>query len=325
VTPGELARELAKGRIRPAYLLAGAEALLRDDALTGLREAVLGAGPSDFDFDRLDGDRLQPAQLLDAVSALPVLAPRRLVLVREPATRRGRADAAAEAIAQAVAALVDQDQAVLVVVASQVDKRSRWVKAFADPAALVACDPPKGAKALVGFVADEARLQELTLESGAAELLVELTGPQLLLLRSELEKAALFAGPGQPISRAHVAETACGAAEAPIWDLTDAIGEGRVGDALDQLNRLLGSGTPAPVLLGSLAGHFRKLTRAGHGGTLQGHPFAVRKLQTQARRYSAARLHACLAALQEVDEVLKGQGNVPASLALERVVMGLAA
>jgi DNA polymerase III delta subunit len=123
----------------------------------------------------------------------------------------------------------------------------------------------------------------------------------------------------------HVQETICAVAEEPIWDLTDAIGDGRTADALGVLARMLAGGAPAPVLLGSLAGHFRKLARARAGQLPAGHPFVVQKLERQARRYTPARLVACLRAIHEVDEVLKGSGSLPADLALERLVLGLAA
>ena len=43
---GALQAELEQGRVRPAYLLAGDEALLRDDALAALRKAVHGEDPA---------------------------------------------------------------------------------------------------------------------------------------------------------------------------------------------------------------------------------------------------------------------------------------
>jgi hypothetical protein len=51
----------------------------------------------------------------------------------------------------------------------------------------------------------------------------------------------------------------------------------------------------------------------------------VRKLESQARRYTEKRLLTCLHAIHEVDEALKGQGSMPADIALERLVMGLSA
>ena len=85
------------------------------------------------------------------------------------------------------------------------------------------------------------------------------------------------------------------------------------------------SGAPPPVLLGSLASHFRKLARLRSGGPVPGHPFVVRKLESQAQRYPPGRLVACLHAIHGVDEALKGQGSLPADIALERLVIGLRA
>lgn len=326
MTPAELQSELAAGKLRPAYLVAGAEPLFRDDSMTALREAVLGDGPADFNLDRLDGSQTGPGELIDAVRALPVMAAHRLVILREPEARRGaKGEALTKALVEAIAEVGDQEETVLVVLASKVDKRSRWVKAFKAPAAMVVCDPPKAGKAVVGFIREEAKRRKIRLESGAAEALAEATGPQLLLIRNELEKATLLAGPDEPVTRKHVVESATDLAEEPIWDLTDAIGEGRGADALSVLDKLTGTGAPAPVLLASLAGHFRKLTRARSGGRLTGHPFAVKKLERQAQRYSQGRLRSCLDAIHQVDEVLKGQGNLPADLALQRLVLGLSA
>jgi DNA polymerase III subunit delta len=326
VTPAELTRELASGRVRPAYLLAGAEALLRDEAFAAIRQAALGDAGGDFDFERLAGERTSPGQLHDSVRALPLLAKRRLVVLREPEARKGgKGEALAEALAAIVADVATSDSCVLVVIAEQIDRRSRWVKAFAEPAVLVACDPPKNAREALGFVRDEARAQGIALEPAAAELLAESIGPNLLALRQELTKAVLFAGDGAKVTRAHVQETICAVAEEPVWDLTDAIGDGRTADALGVLSRMLGAGAPPQVLLGSLAGHFRKLARTRAGEPPAGHPFMVQKLERQARRYTPLRLVACLRAIHDVDEVLKGSGSLPADLALERLVLGLSA
>jgi hypothetical protein len=85
------------------------------------------------------------------------------------------------------------------------------------------------------------------------------------------------------------------------------------------------AGAPAMVLLGSLASHFRKLARLRAGGSIQGSPFAQKKLETQARRYALPRLRACLHAIHDADERLKGRGALPAEVTLERLVMTLGA
>jgi DNA polymerase-3 subunit delta len=324
VNLAELREELSEGAIRPAYLVIGEEPLLRDDALALLREAVLAGGPEDFNFDRLDGESARPAALLDAVGTLPVMAERRLVMLREPESARGSAKELTDAVAEAVSALGAGSDAVLVVVAAKADRRARWTKAFRDPAAEVRCDPPRGGREVAAFVREEAERQTVAIERGAVELLAERVGPQLLLLRREIEKAALLAGPGEPVTRDHVAVATCDVAEEPIWDLTDAVGDGRVADALTALAKILRAGAAPPQVLGALAAHFRKLLRLRTGGAATGPPFVVKKLERQAGRYTPRRLSACLRAIHETDVALKGAGALGPEMALERLIIGLA-
>lgn len=319
-----LTKELKKGAIRPAYLLAGQEALFRDDALAALRAAVLGGPADDFNFDRLDGERSTAQLLQEAAARLPVMAPRRLVLLVEPDGRKAGAKVLVESIPDVVKSLKDRDDAVLVVTASKVDKRSRFYKAFAEPATVIECEPPKGGRSVAAFVKAEAKRQGLEVEAGVPELLAERIGPQLLLLRNELAKASLLAGPGEAVSRAHVDASVAQVAEEPIWDLTDAIGEGRHGEAIAMLARLLQTGSPAPALLGTLASHFRKLAKVRGGTDVGGPPFVKQKLERQARRYTSAQLLRCMREIHRTDLALKGVGSLPEEIALERLVLGLA-
>jgi DNA polymerase-3 subunit delta len=322
---GELEDELAKGQIRPAYLIAGAEPLLRDEALATIESAVLGDGPRDFNLDRLEVGQTTPGRLEEALASLPLMAAHRLVVLRGAEGRGGKLDAKwAEALGSCVAAMDGEAAAVLVIVAAKVDKRQKWVKAFRDPATIVECEAPTKTREIVAFLKKEVARQGLSLDADAAALLAERIGPQLLLLRQEVEKAALLAGPGVTIGREHVEDAVASVAEQPIWDLTDAIGQGRSADALDQLSRLMAQGAAAPAVLGALASHFRRLVRAGHGEKVGGPPFVVRKLEQQARRYPQRRLIVCLRAIHRADVELKGASVMRPERALEQLVLGLA-
>jgi DNA polymerase-3 subunit delta len=318
-----LRKELGEGGIRPAYLLAGDEPLLRDDALAAIQGAVLEPGAVDFNLDRMTGADATPTRLANAVRTLPVLADRRLVVLRDPESARGGAKVLGDALIEAIGELAADDEvkAVLVVATAKADARAKWVKAFGE--ARVDCTAPRKEKELVAFARQEAKAQGVSLAKGAAELLAERVGPQLLLLRQEIAKAALLAGPGEPVGRSHVAVGTADTAEEPIWDLTDAIGEGRTADALALLGKLLAAGSPPIVVLGALASHFRRLTRVRNGGNVGGPPFIQRKLQGQASRYGPRQLLSCLAAIHQTDLALKGAGHLKPEMALERLVLGL--
>lgn len=325
MTVDELLRELAAGELRPAYLLAGAEPLLRDDAWAALDRAVVGDGARDFNLDRLEVGKVGAGRLEEVLGILPIMAPRRLVLVRELEGRGAKIDAAwASALEKALPRVAAEGTSVLVVATPKVDKRQKWVKAFREPAARVDCDAPTRSRELGQFLAREAERQGVRLEVEAAELLAERIGPQLLLLRQEIEKAALLAGEGVPIERRHIERSVASVAEEPVWDLTDAIGQGRSADAVALLARMMNQGAPAPAVLGALASHFRKLVRVGTGEPVGGPPFVIRKLEDQARRLPARRLIACLRAIHRADVELKGGSVLAPERALEQLVLGLA-
>jgi DNA polymerase-3 subunit delta len=325
VNLGDLVAELEGGRLRPAYLLAGTEPLLRDDAKAALLRSVLSPSEEDFNFERLNGNQASAAELEEALETLPVMSSRRLVILNEPEGADARSQALLEALSARLPELEDPPTTVLVVTAAKADKRLRWVKAFKKPAVRVECEAPKDGRDIVSFIVAEAKRQQVEIAPPAAQLLAEQVGSQLLLLRREIEKIALLAGPGERIEREHVAESTQAVAEQPVWDLTDAIGEGRGRDALETLDRLLGQGAPAPVVLAALAGHFRKLLRVAEGGSVPGPSFVVQKLRRQARRYSVPKLEACLGFIHRTDTAIKGGGALPPELAIERLVIALAA
>lgn len=325
MTGSELSKEIAAGQTRPAYLLAGEEPLLRDDALAMIEAGVLGSAPRDFNLDRLEVSKSTPGRLEEALDNLPVLCERRLVILRVEEGRAAKLDLAwSQVIESWLAQAGSSTSAVLVIVVSKVDRRSKWVKAFREPAILVDCDPPKGARDLAKFLSDEAKRQAVDLAPDAADLLGERVGPQLLLLRQEIEKAGLLAGPGARIQRRHVEMSVATVADEPIWDLTDAIGQGKTAEAIALLARMLTHGAAPPAILGALATHFRKLVRVGHGESVAGPPFVVRKLEQQARRYPTRRLISCLRAIQRTDVDLKGASVMRPERALEQLVLVLA-
>ena len=319
---GELAKELAAGKFRAVYLLAGAEALLRDEALALLRGAVLEGTADDFNHQRLEAARTPLSSLREALEALPIMAQRCLVELRMAPGKKIASKEFLEVLAEELPPHQQQGASVLVISVTSVDKRQRWFKALGKAtAAVVVCDSP-GAAGAVSFVRDEADRQGVALERGAAERLVELAGPRLLLLRQEIAKAALLAGVDEKVTAEHVEAATTQSADQPVWDLTDAVGAGQTAEALELLARLREESVP-PVLLGVLASHFRRLSRVRDGGKVGGPPFVLKNLERQARRYSPARLRSSMQAIHETDVAIKGGSVLADDLAIERLVLAL--
>ena len=325
----ELEKELAQGKIRPAYLLAGDEPLLRDQGLALLLQGVLEGSTDEFNLDRLDADGLSPSRLLESLQTLPWMASHRLVILRAPdqVQHKGPREALFEALIQGLERVVEQTETVLVVSATNADSRLRWVKGFKAPAVRVACKAPERARDAIPFVEAEAASQGVELSKGVARELVHRIGPQLLVLKGEIAKAALMAGPGQPISRDHILASTSDISETGVWEIVDPICAGQRAKAIVQLGGLLASGFAPEAILGALAGHFRRLASLRGGGSVGGPDQRVRKMKDQAARYTQRGLRSRLERIHETDAILKGIGKaskqVSRELAIEILVMDL--
>ena len=78
----DLLDSLKRGDIAPVYLFYGPEVYLRDQALARFREALLEPATADFNLELLDGESAGPEAIMAAASIPPVMAARRLVIVR---------------------------------------------------------------------------------------------------------------------------------------------------------------------------------------------------------------------------------------------------
>ncbi len=326
----EFEKALAKGRVPAIVLLVGEEGRLVDRGLARLREAVVPEDRRAFNEERLRGDEVDAAQLVDSLRTVPLLGGRRLVVVRE-------ADRLAPEVLDALAAYARAplDSAVLALAAERIDRRLKSWKALESAGVLVDCGRPD-ARSLGRRLDEAAAAAGATFEPGAAELLVELAGGDLGVLEGEVAKLAAFVGPGRPISGDAVRELVAGRAGAPggasLFGWVDAVAERRTAEALAGVGRLLAAGEEPLRLLALLARQIRLVwsakALAGRGAGVQEigerlvprARFLVPKLLAQARGFSEAELARAHEALIAADLALKSS---PASeaLVLERLVL----
>src|SRR5262245_58203501 len=75
--------ELTLDTLEPVYVLASAEPLLLDRALTALRDRTVPDALRAFNLDAIEGKGATAARILAAARTVPMMAERRLVLVRD--------------------------------------------------------------------------------------------------------------------------------------------------------------------------------------------------------------------------------------------------
>ncbi len=215
ITLDEFFRRLKQGPPDPVYYFHGDEDVLKDEAVAALLDATVDAGLRDFNVDQRAAGELDAEGLHSLVNTPPMLAERRLVVLRgvEQLRKKSRVRDALLAYLEnpspdTVLALVqggaEQPEADLI-------RRSTAV----DAGRL----PPQRVK---NWIAHRAGRIKLTLEPDAVDLLLAAAGDDLTRLVQELDKLRAVAG-DRPATRADVAAQVGAHHGVTVHDLADAV------------------------------------------------------------------------------------------------------
>lgn len=237
----------------PAYLIVGADELKRDAAVRRLRSHV-PADMADFNLDELDGASLEePGQLISSAQTMPFCADFRLVIVN------GAGELAKPVSEAVVSYLADPNpQCVLCLVAEKLAKNTRLYKAVAKvgPRSVIDCAPLKRWE-LPPYVVKLAQKRGLSMDSAAAQELVERVGESTVALDNQIATLAQLVGDAGRITLADVEANVAQIAEVSPWAFADAVCERNAPRAMEMLNLMK---APSLVFLHSvLVGRLREL------------------------------------------------------------------
>lgn len=233
----------------------GAERFLRQNAIQAVIRSVLG--DDDAGLTRLDGRTADLASVLDELRTISMWGDRRLVIVEEADEFVSNHRAELERYVEKPA-----KKSVLLLDVKSWPKTTRLYKAVALVGLDLDCGPLKPAEAARWLVDEAKSAFGKTLARDAASLMVELVGPQMGLLAQELGKVASYAGERTKIDTEDVAAMVGGWKLQTTWQMLDALQEGRLPVALEDLDKLLRAGENALMLLGGVSYSYRKLAQA---------------------------------------------------------------
>lgn len=356
MTPEQALKEVSSGSLRPVYLVMGEERWYADRVVTALREAVAKGGIAGFNEDKFTAGEASPEAVLNAAKMLPMMAPRRFVMVRgvERWEKKGEgedgegADAPADAPAgkKGVSkALGPLDQlaeyakspaptAVLVLIASKLHGQRRIVTAAKKADFLVACEP-LNRRALPGFIKAAAKEKGNPIDGDIAEQLAEIAGPELGYVVDAIERLSLYVGPKQPITEEAIAQVVIRVRQSTVWELIGAIGQRRLDHALAALADVYDPRDGGLRLLGAVSWSVRQLvkfesalaTGASSGEAAQRAgvpPFKAGELSQTLRTLPREALPTWMRLLAEADLALKSSRR-PAQAILETMLVDMCA
>jgi DNA polymerase-3 subunit delta len=300
----------------PVLLIYGKERYLVDRALQTVRERVLDPRTRDFNYELFQGKEATGDRVVNAARTLPMMARRRLVLVRDLDAMK--ADEQAKLIPYLEA---PAPETCLVLEAEKLDQRTRFGQAAKKRARSVKLEPLYE-RQLIGFVRAEARRRGVRFDTGAAELLCDDIGADLGALADTIERLALFAAQkpdGGAVSAADVEAQVPGGRQRTVFELADAVGRGDRGRALAILSAMMDGRESGVRIVAMLSRHVRQLwtadallrektPRAELAPALGVPPFFVDGIVDQARRIGQGGERAFRAlhdALYRADRALK--------------------
>ena len=258
--------ERPPSQVPSVCVLFGAEPFLRRLAREKLTEAVLEPD-DDLAVTRQSGDEVAWRDVVDELSMVSLFGGgRRLVVVSE----------ADQFVTKNRTALEDymaapSSNGVLVLEVDTWASNTRLYKLVDQHGLPIACNPPtlprskdRPDTALIckWLISWAVHQHGVKLERGAAEALLELVGPEFGLLDQGIAKMALLLRPNEKATPTQVQAIVGGWRAQSIWDLIDAAAEGKTGEALKQLDRLLFSGEAPLALLAQMAFTLRRLAAA---------------------------------------------------------------
>jgi len=244
----ELGAALKKGAFEPVYYFHGPEDVLKEDALRFLLDRALDPALRDFNLDQRSAGQLDPEAIESLCSTLPMMAERRVVVIRDVEQWKRKTKARTTFLAY-----LERPSPETIVVLVQGAAEEGEDKELARLAVSV-CFAPATASEAEKWLARQAASLGIVFSTGAAEHLLRCTGPDLSAIRLELDKLAALPA-GSEITVEQVGDLVGVRRGETIFDWRDAVIGGEPGKAVALLGRVLDqpgvSGVKLVTLLGT--------------------------------------------------------------------------
>ncbi|MEZ4669558.1 MAG: DNA polymerase III subunit delta [Anaerolineae bacterium] len=322
------------------FILHGDDDFTLEQEVSALRAKMGDGDNANLNTSEFEGADVSVAEVLSAVSSYPFLSDRRLVIVKgliSWITRKGAGETGKKAVEQLAEALPNLPEwARLVFIERQLLPDSNKIVKLANslPNSFIkAARSPGDATSWITRRARE--YYDAQIEPRAAAALALVTGNDLRRADNELLKLVSYVDGARAISEEDVTLLTPYVAEAKVFDMVDALAEGRANIALALLHRLLMEKDNDPFkVYGMIVRQFRLLLTAKEylvtgGGpnqmadVLKMNPFVAKKTAQQSRAFTLAQLEQVYRALLDYDIKMK-TGRIEPGLALDMLIAGLA-
>ena len=255
-------------------------------------------------IDRLDGETLEMVQLIDAISTLPFLSQRRLVVLRNLSLNKTLTDNLAH-ITDNTADTTD-----LVIIENHIDGRSKYLSNLKNLADVREFEHLEG-DALIKWIVEQTMLLGGQITFETAQALVDRVGTNHQLLANELQKLILY---NPKISTLSIQLLTTYNPQSSIFTMLDAAFAGNMSEALKLYTEQRAQGMEPQAILGMITWQLSALAIVKTAGSISVQeiaensklsPFVVRKNLVTARRITEKKLVNLFERAIKIDKQMK--------------------
>lgn len=314
--------------LKPVYIIHGDDPYLRHEALKVVVQATIPGDEADIGVSRFQGDATTLADVLDELRTLPFFSKRRVVLVDD-------ADPFVSKYRKELEGYIESPSETgnLILMVKSLPGNTRLAKLTAKAGLAIDCSTPNESD-LLPWMTKHATSLKSKLEPAAARLLLELVGPELGLLASEIDKLSIYTADSGTIRRDDVARLVEAGRLENVWKVLDAATEGNGSLAAKLLDDLISAGEhPVPLLAAMVS----SLLKVHHAGRLRAArlsladacrsagiaPFAVERTGRQHGHLGPGRVDRLPAVLLKADLDIKGGSQLEPRVVLETLLVWL--
>jgi len=263
VTAAALRKDIAAGETAPLYVLVGADEVEKAEVAAQFLD-IVDEGLRAFNVDRFYGADTSASQVIDAANTLPMMVPRRVVVVLEaeklliPKRESKAAEEEQERLTTFIKA--PAPHATVVFVCGSIDRRRKIVTLLLKESQVVDCGTIEDGADAERWVKARATRERVTFEAGAARALVERAGLDIVRLRAAFERVVLYSLGQSAITVDDVQQSVPQGPEAGVdFGIANAIRQNDAREALKQLGLALDGGAAPFFVLGQLRSAAEKM------------------------------------------------------------------
>ena len=307
----QLHKDIRSKKFYSIYLLHGEESYLIDEAAELLESVIVDEAAKPFDQQILYGTDCDARYVMEQLMLFPLLAPKRLVIIREAQLMSDIKDLEGYASRPAPSSVL-----VLCYKGKSLDKRIKLYDAIKKNGFILAADPLKE-EHVVPWLMQTSKDMDLTLEPEAAEALVELIGPDISKLYPELKKLKGIHSLSGSVTRNEIIDLVGMSREYNVFELQTALEAGD-GMKMMKIAMIMSEQKDYSVimLVATLAAYFTRVyavkSMPGADDASLGEaigiksPWVIKKYKSATSKYSVETLERIISWLHVYDMKAKG-------------------